>query len=106
MGAESGLALTILNDEEFLAGYSYTIRVLLEDHSGGKQKSLAAIGLSVKILGTVFRPQIYSVKTQTDGIAVVPATMPSFSSGRAAVLVRAVVKGKLIEVRRVIHPSE
>ncbi|HEV7797189.1 MAG TPA: hypothetical protein VGO73_03475, partial [Pyrinomonadaceae bacterium] len=62
--------------------------------------------VSVKILGTVFRPQIYSVKTESDGVAAVSATMPSFTSGRAAVLVRAVVKGQLIEVRRVIHPAE
>lgn len=106
MGAESGLALTILDDDQFLAGESYTIRALLEDRSGGKQKPLAGVGLSVKILGTTFRPQIYSVKTEHDGVAVVSAMMPSFSSGRAAVLVRAVVKGQLIEVRRVIHPAE
>lgn len=106
MGAESGLALTILDDNEFLAGESYTIRVLLEDRSGGNQKPLNGIGISVRILGTIFRPQVYSVKTERDGVAVVSATMPSFTSGRAAVLVRSVVKGQLIEVRRVIHPAE
>lgn len=106
MGAESGLLLTILNDDEFLAGESYTIRALLEDRSGATQKPLYGVGVSVKILGTVFRPEIYSVKTESDGVAVVSATMPSFSSGRAAVLVRAVVKGQLIEVRRMIHPTE
>jgi hypothetical protein len=106
MGAESGLALTILNDHEFVAGATYTISVLLEDRSGGKEKSLHGVGVSVKILGTAFRPQIYSVKTEADGVAAVSATMPSFTSGRAAVLVRAVVKGQLIEVRRVIHPAE
>jgi hypothetical protein len=106
MGAESGLLLTILNDDEFLAGESYTIRALLEDRSGGKQKPLSGVGVSVKILGTAFRPQIYSVKADTDGVAVVSVTLPEFSSGRAAVLVRAVVKGQLIEVRRLIHPTE
>lgn len=106
MGAESGLALTILNDHEFVAGESYTVSVLLEDRSGGKDKPLNGVGVSVKILGTVFRPQIYSVKTESDGVAAVFATMPSFTSGRAAVLARAVVKGQLIEVRRVIYPAE
>lgn len=106
MGAESGLALTILDDDEFLAGNTYTIRVLLEDRSDGKRKPLSGIGISVRVLGTIFRPQIYSVKTERDGVAAVSATMPSFTSGRAAVLVRSVVKGQLIEVRRVIHPAE
>jgi hypothetical protein len=60
----------------------------------------------VKILGTAFRPQLYSVKTERGGLATVTATMPTFTSGRAAVLVRAVVKGETVEVRRVIHPAE
>jgi hypothetical protein len=104
--AESGITLTILNEEEFRAGGSFTIRVLLEDNSGNKQKPLPGVPVSVKILGTAFRPQIYSIKTERDGVASVNATMPSFSSGRAAVLIRAVVKEETIEARRVIHPAK
>jgi len=104
--AESGVTLAILNEEEFRAGGSFTIRVLLEDNSGNKQKPLPGVPVSVKILGTAFRPQIYSIKTERDGVASVKATMPSFSSGRAAVLIRAVVKEETIEARRVIHPSK
>ena len=103
---ESGVAMSILNEEEFQAGESSTIRVLLADRSGKKEKLLASVPVSVKILGTAFRPQIYSVKTERDGVAVVSATMPTFTSGRAAILARAVVKGETIEVRRVIHPAE
>lgn len=103
---ESGFALSILDEDEFRAGESYTIRVLVEDRSGDKQKPLTGVGVSVKIVGTAFRPQIYSVKTERGGVAVISTTMPSFTSGRAAVLVRAVVKGEPMEVRRVIHPAE
>lgn len=103
---ESGFALSILDEDEFRAGESYTIRVLVEDRSGNKQKPLTGVGVSVKIVGTAFRPQIYSIKTERDGVAVISTTMPSFTSGRAAVLVRAVVKGEPMEVRRVIHPAE
>ena len=103
---DSGVSLSILNEEEFQAGESCLIRVLLADRSGKKEKMLASVPVSVKILGTAFRPQIYSVKTERDGVASVSATMPSFTSGRAAVLARAVVKGDTIEVRRVIHPAE
>src|SRR6185295_6377185 len=104
--AESGVTLRILNEEEFLAGGSFIIRVLLEDNSGNKQKPLPGVPVSVKILGTAFRPQIYSIKTERDGVASVNATMPRFSSGRAAVLIRAVVKEETIEARRVIHPAK
>ncbi len=102
---ESGVSLSILNEEEFQAGAESVIRVLLADRSGKKEKLLASVAVSVKILGTAFRPQIYSVKTERDGVASVSATLPSFTSGRAAVLARAVVKGETIEVRRVIHPA-
>lgn len=103
---ESGLTLTILDEEEFRAGETLNIRIQLADRSGKRQKPLAGVPLSVKVLGTAFRPQIYSVKTERGGLAAVVATMPSFTSGRAAVLVRAVVKGETVEVRRVIHPAE
>jgi hypothetical protein len=104
--AEGGVVLTISNEEDFRAGETFTIRIELADRSGKRQKPLTGIPLSVKILGTSFRPQLYSVKTERGGLAAVLATMPTFTSGRAAVLVRAVVKGDTIEVRRVIHPAE
>ncbi len=104
---EGGFALSLLDDEEeFQAGESYMIRVLVEDRSGRKRKPLSGVGVSLKILGTAFRPQIYSVKTERDGVATVDASMPSFTTGRAAVLVRVVVKGEPREVRRVIYPAE
>jgi hypothetical protein len=103
---ETGVALTMLDDEEFRAGEAFTIRVLLEDRSGKKVKPLGGVTISLKILGSAFRPQIHSVKTERDGVATVATTMPSFSSGRAAILIRAVVKGETVELRRVIHPAE
>ncbi len=103
---DGSFALSLLEEEEFRAGESYTIRVLVEDRSGRKRKPLGGVGVSLKILGTAFRPQIYSVKTERDGVAAVDASMPSFTSGRAAVLIRVVVKGEPREVRRVIHPAE
>jgi hypothetical protein len=102
----TGLTLTILDEEEFRAGETLTIRMELAERSGKRQKPLPGIPLSVKILGTAFRPQIYSVKTERGGLATITATMPSFTSGRAAILIRAAVKGETLELRRVIHPAE
>jgi hypothetical protein len=103
---ETGLVITVLDEDEFQAGESFTIRILLEDRSEKKAKPIGGVPVSVKILGTTFRPQIYSVKTERDGVAVFATTMPSFTSGRAAVLIRAVVKEQTVEVRRVIHPAK
>ncbi len=104
--SETGVVLLVLDEDEFRAGESFTIRVLVEDRSGKKGKPLTGVDVSVRVLGTTFRPQIYSVKTERDGVAAVSTTMPNFTSGRAAVLIRAVAKGQTIEVRRVIHPAE
>lgn len=103
---ETGLVITVLDEDEFRAGGTFTIRILLEDRSGNKAKPVGGVPVSVKILGTTFRPEIYSVNTGRDGVAVVATTMPSFTSGRAAVLIRAVVKEQTVEVRRVIYPAK
>ncbi|HSS19249.1 MAG TPA: hypothetical protein VLL54_04185 [Pyrinomonadaceae bacterium] len=103
--SEGGVIMALLDDAEFHAGQTYEIHVMLEDSSGLRPKALGGMPISVKILGTAFRPQIYSITTERSGVAVFSATMPSFTSGRAAVLFRAVVKTETIELRRVIHPA-
>ena len=101
-----GLAITLLDDEEFYSGNAYTLRVLITSRSAGEENPLPSAAVSIKILGTTFRPLIYSVKTESDGVATVSTHIPEFNSGRAAVLVRAVVKDQAAELRRVIHPSD
>jgi len=100
------VTLAILDEIQFHAGSPYVIRVRLEERSGGKQKPLAGAPMTIKVLGTAFRPQIYSTKTDRDGTAEVAAVMPMFTSGRAAVLVATVVKGEPVELRRVLHPAD
>jgi hypothetical protein len=102
---DEGLVLTLLSEEDFRAGQTFQIRILVEDRSGAKERPLADVSLSVKILGTTFRPQIYSVKTERDGIAVVSAQIPKFTSGRAGILIRADAGGRTAETRRVIHAA-
>jgi len=102
-----GLAITLLDDEEeFYSGNSYTLRVLITSRSAGEENPLPSAPVSIKILGTTFRPLIYSVKTESDGVATVSTQIPEFTSGRAAVLVRAVVKDQAAELRRIIHPAD
>jgi hypothetical protein len=100
------LVLTILDEQDFRAGKSVTFNVLLQNRSGRKAKPLEGVTLSVKIVGTTFRPQLHAVKTKQDGIAVVTAKLPKFTSGRAAILIRAVADGHETEMRRVIHPAK
>jgi hypothetical protein len=100
-----GLVITMLDDDEFYSGKPYTLRVLISNRAGGDENPLGNASVSIKILGTTFRPLIYTLKTEKDGVATVSTEIPQFSSGRAAVLVRAVVKDQAAELRRIIHPA-
>ena len=103
---EDGLYITLLDDDEFYSGQQYTLRVLITNCMAGDEKPLANVAVSVKVLGTTFRPLIYTVKTESDGVASLSTEIPEFTSGRAAVLVRAVTKDQAAELRRIIHPAE
>jgi hypothetical protein len=100
-----GLAIILLDDAEFNSGESRTVRVLIVNRKGDNEKPLNSASVSIKILGTTFRPLIYSLKTDRDGVATVATQIPRFTSGRAAVLIRAVAKDQAAELRRVIHPG-
>ncbi len=100
-----GLYINILDDEEFYSGKRYTLRVLISNVIGGEEKPLSNVAVSVKVLGTTFRPLIYTLKTESDGVASIATEIPQFSSGRAAVLIRAVAKDQAAELRRIIHPA-
>ena len=101
-----GLVITLLDDDEFYSGQRYTLRMLISYRVSGDEKPLPNVVVSVKILGTTFRPLIYSLKTESDGVASLSTEIPEFTSGRAAVLIRAVTKDQAAELRRVIHPAE
>ena len=103
---DDGLIITMLDDDEFYSGQRYTLRVLISNRVSGDEKPLSNVVVSVKILGTTFRPLIYSLKTESDGVASVATEIPQFTSGRAAVLVRAVTKDQAAELRRIIHPAQ
>jgi len=101
-----GLVVVLLDEQEFSSGDAPTLRVRVSKRSGENEEPLGNVAVSVKILGTTFRPLIFSLKTQRDGTAEVSTEIPHFTSGRAAVLIRAVALGSAAELRRVIHPSK
>ncbi|HZI88286.1 MAG TPA: hypothetical protein VFD48_15745 [Pyrinomonadaceae bacterium] len=100
-----GLRITLLQEQEFRAGDSLTLRILVSHLSGNSEKPMNGAVVSVKVLGTTFRPLIYSMKTQRDGVATVSAQIPKFTSGRAAILIRALAGGSETELRRIILAS-
>lgn len=102
---EEGIRISLLNEQEFRSGDTPTLRIMVSQRSGSIEKPMNGAVVSVKVLGTSFRPLIYSMKTQRDGVAIVLAQIPTFTSGRAAILIKALAGGAETELRRVIHAA-
>ncbi|HEV2706039.1 MAG TPA: hypothetical protein VGV59_08950 [Pyrinomonadaceae bacterium] len=103
--ASNELYLTLMDDEgEFRAGQFATIKVYVGRGLYGRH-CIAGADVTVKILGTTFRPMIITTRTDENGFAVVRAQLPRFNSGRAAIVIRAVVADEAAELRRIIHQA-
>jgi hypothetical protein len=98
-----GLDLHLLDDEgDFRAGQLATIKVYVGRGDYGQRPVFDAT-VTVKVLGTSFRPIILTTTTDMLGVAVVRALLPRFSSGRAAIIIRATVGEDVAELRRIIR---
>jgi len=104
--ADQGLVVNLVNEQEFRSGEALTVRVLVTQRSSNADKPLNNVAISLKVLGTTFRPQIYSTKTQRNGMATIDVQIPQFTSGRAAILVRAVAHGQSTEIRRIVQTGK
>jgi hypothetical protein len=95
--------LSLLDDEgEFRAGQLVTIKIYVGRGAYG-QRPVGQANLTVKVLGTSFRPIIVTTETDGHGVGVVRALLPRFNSGRAAIIIRAVAGDHSAEMRRIIH---
>lgn len=103
--ADEGLTVSLLDDDEFKSGDKLVLRVMVGQRAGANLRPASGAHVSVKVLGTTFRPVIQTVKTQQDGIAMVSTQIPHFTSGRAAILIRATAGAETTEIRRVIAPA-
>jgi hypothetical protein len=97
------LYLTLLDDEgEFRAGQLATVKVYVGRGAYGQKPEVEA-SVTVKVLGTSFRPLILTTGTDAQGVGVVRALLPRFTSGRAAIIIRASAGEDSAEMRRIIH---
>jgi len=101
--ASDEIYLSLLDDEgEFRAGQLVTIKIYVGRGTYG-QRPVGQASLTVKVLGTSFRPIIVTTETDEHGVGVVRALLPRFNSGRAAIIIRAVAGDHSAEMRRIIH---
>ncbi|HZI17141.1 MAG TPA: hypothetical protein VEY09_00970 [Pyrinomonadaceae bacterium] len=99
------LHLSLLDEEgDLKAGEQATLRIHVGRGAGGQTPAPDA-SVTVKILGSTFRPLTLTAVTDSQGLAVVRLLLPRFTSGRAAVIMRATADGETTELRRIIHHS-
>lgn len=99
------LHLGLLEERELRGGEFVTLRVRLSRGTEESRDAVSDATITLKSLGTTFRPVISSARTDQDGIAIVFAALPRFTTGRAAILIRAIADGEEVEMRRIVHPS-
>lgn len=101
--ANNKLTIELLGDSRFRSGEHKSVTFMVT--RGTQRKVIGEAQVMVKILGSSFRPMIFHARTDANGIAKVNLQFPTFSEGRAALLVRATADGEEVEFRRVIAHS-
>lgn len=99
---DAGIHLSLLGENEFRGGSTALLKIRVGRGSNGRE-AIDGADVTVKVLGSTFRPLIFPTRTGPDGIAQVRAVLPHFKTGRAAILVRAIADGYEAELRRIIQ---
>lgn len=98
--ANNKLTIELLGDSRFRGGEHKTVMFMVA--RGTQNKVISDAQVMVKIVGSSFRPMIFHARTDANGVAKVNLQFPTFSEGRAALLVRASADGEEVELRRTI----
>lgn len=101
--ADDALSIELLNNTPFKAGQDKTVSILIG--RGAARRKVVGATVMAKVLGSNFRPLIFHAKSDSNGVAVVQLHLPTFTRGRAAVLIKVVSGGDEAELRRIIQPS-
>lgn len=79
------LDLKVITPNVFIAGKDVNLRIQVMQ--GGKPDTEAVV--TVKVIGTAFKPQVYIGRTGGDGVASFNLHLPAFSAGTAAIVIEA-----------------
>ena len=82
---QAKLDVKVLTPEVFTAGRAIGLRVQVTHDS----KPDVDATVTVKIIGTAFKPQVFIGRVSRDGVATFSLSLPSFSTGTAAIVIEA-----------------
>ena len=97
------LGLELLGDTKFKGGDKRSVIVMI--CRGTERRVVSGAQIMIKVLGSSFRPVIFHATSDANGLAKVHLQMPHFTTGRAAVLIRALSGGEEVELRRIVTPA-
>jgi hypothetical protein len=97
---EEKLEIRLRGNSDFYAGEGILLQI--EVSRGGIQP-LPSVPVIIKIIGTAFKPQIYSCRTGPDGVAIMSVTLPNFTAGSAAIVVQSSSEAGEAEVKQLIR---
>ena len=82
---QSRLEVRVLAPEIFIAGTNIGLRIQVTHES----KPHFDATVTVKIIGTAFKPQVFIGRVGKDGVASFSLSLPSFTAGTAAIVIEA-----------------
>jgi len=82
---QAKLDVKVMTPDVFVAGRGIALRIQV---ANGTKPDLDAT-VTVKIIGTAFKPQVFIGRVGRDGVANFSITLPSFSTGTAAIVIEA-----------------
>ncbi len=101
---EDGLRIDLVGAKDLRGGDAVEMQITI-NHISNRGEAPIAAAVSVKILGTSFRPIILPLKTNKQGSVTVSTHIPHFNTGRAAIVIKATAGSLSSETRRVINPG-
>ncbi len=81
----SRLDLKVISPDVFIAGKSIALRVLTTHESRPVSDAI----VTIKIIGTAFKPQVFIGRSGRDGMANFSLALPLFTAGTAAIVIEA-----------------
>lgn len=79
------LELKVLSPGVFVAGKNIALRIEVKKSDKPEPDSI----VTVKVIGTAFKPQVYIGRAGADAVATFNLTLPAFSAGTAAIVIEA-----------------
>lgn len=103
--SEESLAISLLEESELRSGESVTLRIQVSKAAGSSREPVPRANIILKTLGSSFQSSSTFSTTDGTGRSAISVSLPTFKTGRAAILIRAEADGEIAELRRIIQPG-